>query len=31
MCGLLGLLLPVVILIYLLSNKVRQVFGVGAS
>ena len=30
MCGLLGLLVPVLILIYLLTSKVRRVFGVGA-
>ena len=31
MCGLLGLVLPVAILIYLLTPHVRQVFGVGAG
>ena len=31
MCGMLGLLLPVVILVYLLTNKVRQAFGVGTG
>jgi hypothetical protein len=31
MCGILGLLLPVAVLIYLLTNRVRQVFGVGTG
>jgi hypothetical protein len=31
MCGILGLLLPVAVLIYLLTGKVRQVFGVGTG
>ncbi len=30
MCGLLGLLVPVLILVYLLTGKVRRVFDVGA-
>jgi len=30
MCGLLGLFIPVLILVYLLTGKVRRVFGVGA-
>ena len=30
MCGLLGLFIPVLILVYLLTSKVRRVFGVGA-
>ena len=31
MCGLLGLLLPVAILIYLLTSKVREAFGLGTG
>jgi hypothetical protein len=31
MCGILGLIIPVAILIYLVSNRVRNAFGVGAS
>jgi hypothetical protein len=31
MCGLLGLLLPVAILIYLLTNRIREAFGVGTG
>jgi hypothetical protein len=30
MCGILGLIIPIAILIYLLSNRVRSGFGVGA-
>jgi hypothetical protein len=31
MCGILGLIIPVAILIYLLSNGIRHAFGVGTS
>jgi len=31
MCGILGLIIPVIILIYLLRGSVREAFGVGAA
>jgi hypothetical protein len=31
MCGSLGLIVPVIILIYLLTNRVRSTYGIGTS
>ena len=31
MCGSLGLIIPVIILVYLLLNSTRQAFGVGTT
>ena len=31
MCGILGLIIPVIILVYLLLNSTRQAFGVGTN
>jgi hypothetical protein len=31
MCGILGLMIPIIILVYLLLNSTRQAFGIGAS
>ena len=31
MCGILGLMIPVIILVYLLLNSTRQAFGVGTT
>ena len=31
MCGILGLIVPVAILIYLVTGKVRGAFGIGAQ
>jgi hypothetical protein len=31
MCGILGLVIPIAILVYLLLSSTRQAFGIGAA